>query len=600
MADGTSTNEYVPVYGYYADAYLRCQILYPESMIGAMTGGMISEMKFYSSSTSVSWGMASFNVKVGVTSATSLSGSWDATSLTQVYNGQLSISGSGEMTVTFSSPFLYTGGNLLVEVNEVAMGDYVSANFYGISSTGASIQGYDYDDWSYITPSSQDFIPKTTFTYLPGDVSCTLPSGLAASNVTSTSADITFSSDGTEWLLNITPAVEGVSEFSLTDTSYSFTDLTANTSYTVQVRNICGTDTSYAATTSFRTACGDEALPFFENFESFNVACWTKIGDGTAAAYNSSSYSHSGSYSLKFSGWQNNIMVLPPFEDSTNILGLSIWMRPESFTNNSCGTFQIGYVTDTADASTFVTLQNYSYDNFSDVEQKIVGFNAVPGDARIALRHTPNSTSWYWFVDDIDVHLANVVICDTLVIHDTITIHDTVNVPYFVHDTLFVHDTVTLYDTVGADLIYHSIELMSRDLTRGMVAGKGVFPEGTAVEIAAVPIRGNKFVRWSDGSTQQIRTVTVDGDISLTASFESLGRVGIDDIMETAFEVSAEQGTIVVKDAMGEGVRVFDVSGRLLYQGRVETEVWRLGVSTSGTYFVQIADSPAQKVVVMR
>lgn len=175
----------------------------------------------------------------------------------------------------------------------------------------------------------------------------------------------------------------------------------------------------------------------------------------------------------------------------------------------------------------------------------------------------------------------------------------TVLATYFVHDTLSVRDTVTLYDTVGADLIYHSIELMSRDITRGMVAGKGVFAEGTAVEIAVVPIRGSKFVRWSDGSTEQIRTVIVDGDISLTASFESSGRVGIDDIIETAFEVSAEQDAIVVKDAIGEGVRVFDVSGRLLYQGRVETEVWRLGVSISGIYLVQIADSPAQKVVVI-
>ena len=139
---------------------------------------------------------------------------------------------------------------------------------------------------------------------------------------------------------------------------------------------------------------------------------------------------------------------------------------------------------------------------------------------------------------------------DTVYIHDTITvpyyIHDTVFVPLWGHDTLFVHDTVTLYDTVGADLTYHSVELMSRDITRGMVAGKGVFPEGTVVEIAAVPIRGNKFVQWSDGSTEQIRTVTMNEDISLTASFESLGRVGIDEITETSFVVTTEQGAIVV------------------------------------------------------
>ena len=74
---------------------------------------------------------------------------------------------------------------------------------------------------------------------------------------------------------------------------------------------------------------------------------------------------------------------------------------------------------------------------------------------------------------------------------------------------------------------------------------------------------------------------------------------GIDDVEVPAYEVSSEQGGIVVKAAAGERVRVFDIAGRLLYQGRIEEEPWHYRVEKSGVYLVQIADSPAQKVVVI-
>lgn len=53
----------------------------------------------------------------------------------------------------------------------------------------------------------------------------------------------------------------------------------------------------------------------------------------------------------------------------------------------------------------------------------------------------------------------------------------------------------------------------------------------------------------------------------------------------------------MVKDAVGEEVKVFDISGRLLQQGRMESNTWRYTVHESGIYLVQIADRAAQKVV---
>lgn len=198
---------------------------------------------------------------------------------------------------------------------------------------------------------------------------------------------------------------------------------------------------------------------------------------------------------------------------------------------------------------------------------------------------------------------------DTMIVHDTLDIHDTIIVPSMVHDTIihtqydtaFLPVNIIMYDTVINAPNYYNIALQSNDYTRGMATGNGRFPEGTEVEIAAVPIEGNRFVEWHDGCQEQIRTITMDTDISLYAIFEPRGTDGIHSPAESGSinMISASSGVIVVKDAVGERVRVFDASGRLRYQGCIEADVWRLGVSEGGTYFVQIADNPAQKVVVI-
>ena len=48
--DGTGTNAYVPIYGFYADAYLKCEMVYPAAELAAMNGSTINSMKFYPSS----------------------------------------------------------------------------------------------------------------------------------------------------------------------------------------------------------------------------------------------------------------------------------------------------------------------------------------------------------------------------------------------------------------------------------------------------------------------------------------------------------------------------------------------------------------------
>jgi len=114
---------------------------------------------------------------------------------------------------------------------------------------------------------------------------------------------------------------------------------------------------------------------------------------------------HSGSYCLRFRGSTSNVVVLPPFNAATSSLQLSFWSTPEII-NPRCGTFSVGYLTDPADAATFVAVRTYSYSDWTsnDYRRKVVNFEGVlPDNARLAFRHNPTASNYYWFVDDVVV-----------------------------------------------------------------------------------------------------------------------------------------------------------------------------------------------------
>ena len=142
VADGSSTNSYIPVYGLWLDASQHNQIIYPESMLTDLVGENINMMMFYfNSEPSSSWS-SSVTLSVGTTVNSSFpSVSFDQSPISQVYSGNFSIA-NGMLTFVFDSAFTYTGGNLLLDIVTVA-GNYSSASFYGASQSSASIYTYN-------------------------------------------------------------------------------------------------------------------------------------------------------------------------------------------------------------------------------------------------------------------------------------------------------------------------------------------------------------------------------------------------------------------------------------------------------------------------
>ena len=164
VADGTTTNSYVPVYGLWADYYTRSEMIYPAEMIEEMTGGEITSLTFYlSSPATATWAPDVFQVYFQEVDATTLSTYYTAANAQICYTGYLDGTGT-TMTIVLDDPYQYQGGNLLVGIQETVNGTYKSASFYGISATGASASGYNSSALASVTFNQRNFLPKVTFT----------------------------------------------------------------------------------------------------------------------------------------------------------------------------------------------------------------------------------------------------------------------------------------------------------------------------------------------------------------------------------------------------------------------------------------------------
>ena len=272
--DGTTTNGYVPIYGFYCDDITKSQFIIPAADLTTLVGGTITKLTFYASQSSVSWGAAEFNVYLTTTSETGVATLADYTTMTQVYAGTLSIS-DNKMEVNMTTPFVYAGGNLMVGFLQTVEGSYVSSSWYGVSAEGASMGGYG------SSISQRNFLPKTTFNFVPAGTDVCMPvANLTVSNITIDGATLSWT--GTASSYTIYDLSDSTTVATVSDTSYTFTNLDALTLYNYGVVANCSGDQSIMMTVSFSTPCVAATLPFTETFEatSSTLACWTTDGPG--------------------------------------------------------------------------------------------------------------------------------------------------------------------------------------------------------------------------------------------------------------------------------------------------------------------------------
>ena len=177
--DGTATSSTVPAYIFYFDFSTRSQFVIPAEDLVEMIGTPINSITFYTTSANVPYTtVSSADVYLKEVSYTSISAYVPKSSATIVYSGYFDIvskGNGGEMTINFSTPYIYNGGNLLVGIENTENIGYKDIFFYGQTVSGASISDSNGGGSGSIPATQRNFIPKTTFRFLPNCEAKSLP-----------------------------------------------------------------------------------------------------------------------------------------------------------------------------------------------------------------------------------------------------------------------------------------------------------------------------------------------------------------------------------------------------------------------------------------
>ena len=260
--DGDATNNYVPVYGFYADAFTKVEFVMNYEDLSEMTGGTINRLTWYlSTPAEAAWG-GRFQIFVKEVNFNTIDAYVGMNGATIVYDGPLDGTGS-KLVIDFDTPYNYQGGNLLIGVYGVEKGTYKSASFAGMEVIGASVQGYSYSDIEACNINQRNFLPKTSFDFAPGgEVIYYRPTNLQVSDITPNSAYVTWTPGNDEASWNVeyktSSEEEWTSAGSVTEPAIALDVLQNGTPYEVRVQADYGEgNLSGWATAAFTTLVCD-------------------------------------------------------------------------------------------------------------------------------------------------------------------------------------------------------------------------------------------------------------------------------------------------------------------------------------------------------
>ncbi|WP_299127728.1 choice-of-anchor J domain-containing protein [uncultured Winogradskyella sp.] len=309
---------------------------------------------------------------------------------------------------------------------------------YNSNTTGWELQTIDISAFTitgpvqvrfgFTEPTTNDFdddiaIDDVSFNELPA---CTQPSMLDVVNITSETADLSWSENGTAtvWDIEIvditametvtgTPTVTGVSN------PYTVMGLSDNNTYEYYVRANCGGDgtSDWVGPFTFSTACNAFDIPFTETFDSTSTTenCWTILNEnGDADAWNTNytldviSGDENAALTTDFNAGNNDDWLISPAITLTGNERLRFKYSLQS--TGEPNDFEVLLSTSGTDVASFTntilplaTYDDVDIDNGESTELTI-DLSTYTGDVNIAWRVPPGGLDgWRLYIDDVVV-----------------------------------------------------------------------------------------------------------------------------------------------------------------------------------------------------
>ena len=346
---------------------------------------------------------------------------WDSIQPLSVTNGfycfQVKLYPSGDIEFHYGAMSIPTQQtDVVVRIREFAINSSLSVTSSWstpVISTASTL--------SYLTLSSTEHPASGTMYHFERPyVACPAPFNFAASNITSTTADLSWTSlvAASSYTLEY-----GISGFSLgtgtqeiaNDTTIQLTELSSNTLYDVYIYSDCGSgELSDTIMISFRTGCGDLVLPYIETFDSYGSgstaypSCWTKITTSSSYPYCYNSYNSTAPASLYFYSSTSNYCAAIMPRINTDITPMSsLELSFSYFSTANYYQIVVGVLTDSSDITSIVPLDTIipavAYTRYHHT----VSFANYTGTGNhIVLLSDRNNTN-YMYIDDIMLQVVD-------------------------------------------------------------------------------------------------------------------------------------------------------------------------------------------------
>ncbi len=255
---------------------------------------------------------------------------------------------------------------------------------------------------------------------------CTVPTGLANSNLQPTTADFAWTTNMAAGQMVIVPqgsAAATGTPFPITGTTHTATGLTPATNYSAYIRRICGVgDTSaWTAANNFTTACLPIVPPWTESFEGVTVAatggplpvCWARNTADFATGNGAQSQNRSARTGTKYlyTAWSSVAVTgdwayTPAFTLTAGTsYDFSFWYKNDGLTGWDSMKVAIG-TAQLPGSMIYIGSTIYNINNTAFQEYRVTVPVGVTGSYYFGVNVYVNGTPWYITFDDFNVEVA--------------------------------------------------------------------------------------------------------------------------------------------------------------------------------------------------
>lgn len=261
--------------------------------------------------------------------------------------------------------------------------------------------------------------------------SCIVPENISVSNITLSSADLSWDASSTEdggYEYVIVPSGDGVetgTPVAEATTSVTISELESNTDYDVFVRTLCGEETSaWSSAESFTTPCTVAETEYIEDFTTYLNDCWTEAtGDSTApssfgsSSWNSEVFGNEGSDNAAYYNMYTTTTAQWLISQSINIGNagdhqLEYDIAATAYNSTSAASFgeddEVGVMISTDDGQTWTNLTTYNSSSIpsNSGDSEIIDLSEYTGVIQIgfyAIASSNSSSDHDLFIDNFRV-----------------------------------------------------------------------------------------------------------------------------------------------------------------------------------------------------